>query len=140
MGSDAGSHDASRSLTRETDRLRTAKITALFCALSSALYTIADAEPSPIVALFFSVAPLIAVIMWLQRDAQRTGVGAVHDLGLFLWFAWLVVIPWYLWRTRGSRGWRLCLAIFALIGSAYIGAALAYVVRYCAWYFRAAAA
>ena len=122
------------------DGLRTAKITGLFCALASALYMMADAEPSPIVALFFSAAPLIAVILWLQRDAHRTGVGAVHDLGLFLWFAWLVVIPWYSWQTRGRRAWRLCLGLFALIGSAYIGAALGYVIRYCAWYFQSGSA
>jgi hypothetical protein len=113
-----------------SDGLRAAKITALFCAVASALYTLADAEPSPIVVLFFSAAPLFAVILWLERDAHKTGVGAVHDLGFFLWFAWLVVIPWYSWRTRGSRGWRLCLGLFALIGSAYIAAILVYAIRY----------
>ena len=122
------------------DRLRTAKITGLFCALASALYVMVDAEPSPIVILFFSFAPLFGVILWLERDAHRTGVGAVHDLGLLLWFYWLVVIPWYSWKTRGSCGWRLCLGLFALIGSAYIGAALGYVIRYCAWYFQSGAA
>lgn len=112
------------------DGLRTAKVTGLFCALASALYTVADAAPSPIVVLFFSAAPLFAVILWLERDAHRTGVGAVHDLGFFLWFAWLFVIPWYSWKTRGSRGWRLCLGLFGLIGSAYIAAALVYAIRY----------
>jgi hypothetical protein len=117
-------------MTKHDHGLRTARITALFCAFASALYTLADAEPSPIVVLFFSAAPLLAVIMWLERDAHRTGVGAVHDLGFFLWFAWPVVIPWYAWKTRGSRGWRLCLGLFTLIGSAYIGAALTYFIRY----------
>ena len=122
------------------DGLRTAKITSLFCALASALYVMADAEPSPIVVLFFSFAPLFAVILWLERDAHRTGVGAVHDLGLLLWFGWPVVIPWYSWKTRGSRGWRLCLGLFGLIGSAYIGAAVGFLTRYVAWYLQSAAA
>jgi len=73
---------------------------------------------------------LFAVILWLERDAHRTGVGAVLDLGFFLWFAWLVVIPWYSWKTRGSRGWQLSLGLFTLIGSAYIAAALVSVIRY----------
>jgi len=118
------------------DGLRTAKITALFCALAAALYTAVDAEPSPIALLFFSTAPLISVILWLERDAHRTGVGAVHDLGLLLWFGWLVVIPWYSWKTRGLAGWRLCVGLFALIGSAYVGSYLAFVLRYCARYFQ----
>lgn len=127
--------------TPASDRgLRTAKITGLFCALAAALYATTDAIPSPIVLLFFSAAPLIAVILWLDRDAHRTGVGAVHDLGFLLWIGWLVVIPWYAWKTRGSRWWRLCLGLFALIGSAVIGAAAVYVVRFCVWYFRSGAA
>ena len=112
------------------DGLRTAKVTSLFCAVASALYVAADAEPSQIVVLFFSAAPLFAVILWLERDAHRTGVGAVHDLGFLLWFGWPVVIPWYSWKTRGPRGWRLCLGLFALIGSAYIAAGLVSAIRY----------
>lgn len=49
----------------------------------------ADAEPSPIVVLFFSFAPLFAVILWLQGDAHRTGVGAVYDL-IIRYYAWYV--------------------------------------------------
>jgi len=103
-----------------TPGLRRARITALLCSLIAALYVIAQVEPSPLVVLFISVTPLIVVIMWLQRDAQRTGVGAVHDFGFFLWLAWPVVIPWYAWKTRGWAGWRLIAGLFALIGSAHL--------------------
>ena len=134
---------ASNDMTRPTpgdSGLRTAQITALFCALAAALYSSTDAVPSPIVFLFCSAAPLIAVILWLERDAHRTGVGAVHDLGFFLWCGWFVVIPWYSWKTRGDRWWRLCLGLFVMIGSAFIGAGLVYVIRFCLWYFRSGAA
>jgi hypothetical protein len=77
-------------------------------------------KPSPIVRTFFSAGPLLAVLVWIQQDAARTGVGSVHDLGLFLWFAWPVIIPWYAWKTRGRAGWRLLFMLFGLIGSAYI--------------------
>ena len=83
--------------------LRTAKVTALFCALAAAVYGAAQAEPSPLVALFFSFGPLLAVILWLQKDARRTGVGSVLDLGYFLLAAWPIVIPWYAFKTRGAR-------------------------------------
>jgi hypothetical protein len=91
----------------ELDGLRTAKLTALFCAVAAALYAVAQVEPAPVVALFLTSGPLIAVIVWLQRDAARTRIAAVHDLGFFLWFSWPVVIPWYAWKTRGPSGWRL---------------------------------
>jgi hypothetical protein len=109
-------------MTAESDNttLRTAKLTALFCSVAATFYSIVQVKPSPIVRTFFSAGPLLAVLVWIQQDAARTGVGSVHDLGLFLWFAWPVIIPWYAWKTRGRAGWRLLFMLFGLIGSAYI--------------------
>jgi len=119
--------------------LRTAKVTATFCALAAAVYAAVQADPSPSLALFFSFGPLLAVILWLQKDARRTGVASVLDLGFFLWLAWPIVIPWYAFKTRGSAGWRLLLGLFALISSAYLGwvttAWVIYGVRCAWWYF-----
>ena len=105
-----------------------------------------QAEPSPSLALFFSFGPLLAVILWLQKDAQRTGVASVLDLGFFLWFAWPIIIPWYAFKTRGTAGWRLLLGLFTLISSAYLGwltwlmiAWAIYGVRYASLYLRAGA-
>ena len=120
--------------------LRTAKVTALFCALAAAVYGAAQAEPSPLVALFFCFGPLLAVILWLQKDVRRTGVGSVLDLGYFLLAAWPIVIPWYAFKTRGWAGWRLLLGLFTFISSAYLGwlttAWVIYGIRYASWYFR----
>src|SRR5947207_15662307 len=120
--------------------LRTAKATAVFCALTAAVYGAAQAEPSPLVALFFSFGPLLAVILWLQKDARRAGVGSVLDLGYFLLAAWPIVIPWYAFKTRGRAGWRLLLGLFTLISSAYPGwltsAWVIYGVRYSPRYLR----
>ena len=118
--------------------LRGAKLTALFCVVAAALYAVAEAEPSPIVGLFFAVAPLITVILWLQRDARTTGVATVHDLGFLMWISWPVLIPWYAWRTRGVAGWRLTLGLFGMIFSAHVTwlvvAWSIYAIRYGMWY------
>lgn len=99
--------------------LTVAKLAALFASVVAAVYGSAQLEPSPIVALFLSAAPLYAVIMWLEKDAHRTGVGAVLDLGYFLLLAWPIVIPWYAFKTRGRSGWRLTAGLFGLIGAPY---------------------
>ena len=126
--------EASRDTT-----LRVAIATAVFCSMISALYTLAEIEPSPTVVLFWTFGPVLAVILWLQKDAQRTGVGAVQDWGFFAWLAWPVVIPWYAFKSRGRTGWRLLLGLIALILSPYITAFvvtwLAYGVRLAIWYF-----
>lgn len=100
--------------------LRTITVTAVLCSLVAVVYVVAQIDPAPAVSLFVSICPLIATILWLQRDAGRTGVAAVHDFGLFLWLAWPVVIPWYAWKTRGISGWRLTVRLFALICAAQV--------------------
>ena len=105
--------------------LRLAVGTALFCALAAALYAVAEVPPSPLVTLFFTWAPAVATILWLQRDVHRTGVGAVYDLGFLLVMASVVFIPWYVWKTRGRSGWRLGLLLYALLYAASIGQAFA---------------
>jgi hypothetical protein len=112
--------------------LGVAKFIAAFCSLAAALYAATQSEPSPVIALFLSSGPLLAVIIWLQKDAQRTGVGTVQDWGYFLLLAWPVVIPWYAFKTRGRSGWRLTVGLLGLIGSAYISW---FVVAYVVWYF-----
>src|SRR2546428_2919147 len=89
--------------------LTTVYITAAFCSVVAALYTLAEIEPSPVVTLFVAFAPLLAVIMWLQRDARSAHLSLVHDWGLFMWLAWPVLLPWYAFKTRGRRGWVLIL-------------------------------
>jgi hypothetical protein len=105
--------------------LWTAKATALVCSAASALYTAAQLEPSlPAMGLILSGGPLLAVILWLQKDAHRRSMGIIPDWGMFLWIGWPVVIPWYAWKTRGRAGWRLALGLFGLILSPYVAGAV----------------
>lgn len=116
--------------------LRVAKLAALFCSLAAALYATLHIEPSLAVGFFLSFGPLFAVVLWLERDAQRTRIGAVQDLGYFLLIAWPAVIPWYAFKTRGRRGWLLVAGLFGLIGASYISRLL---VASVVWYFSAEA-
>jgi hypothetical protein len=100
--------------------LTVAKVASLFASVAAAAYASAQLEPSPIVGLFLSAGPLYGVILWLEKDAHRTGVGAVLDLGYFLLLAWPIVIPWYAFKTRGPSGWRLTAGLFGLIGAPYV--------------------
>jgi hypothetical protein len=103
---------------RPTDvSLRVAWLAVLFCSLAAVPYAAAELEPSPVVDLLLTGGPLLAVLIWLQKDAQRNGVGAVHDWGYFLALAWPVVIPWYAFKTHGRSGWRLATGLFGLIGA-----------------------
>lgn len=78
-------------------------------------YGLLKIEPHPFVRLVVTIAPLVAAINWLRRDARARRVELVHDMGLFLWLAWPVLIPWYAIRTRGRHGLPLALLIMAAI-------------------------
>ncbi|MDX6611288.1 MAG: hypothetical protein QOD75_474 [Blastocatellia bacterium] len=62
---------------------------------------------------------------WLMRDSRRRGVTMVHDIGLFLYLAWPIVLTYYLLKTRGAKG-LLFIAGFvcAYIGGLVLGIAL----------------
>lgn len=104
--------------------LRVAKLAAVFSSLAAAAYAASQIQPAPVAALFLSVGPLVAVLVWLQKDARRTRVGAVQDWGYFLLLAWPVLIPWYAFKTRGRAGWRLLVGLFGLIWAPSISWAL----------------
>lgn len=110
-------------------RWTVAVLTAVFASLAAAAYAASDIVPSPIVELFLTSAPLLAVLLWLQQDARRTGTGAVLDWGYFLLLAWPVVIPWYAFTTRGAAGWRLVVVLFGLILSAYLSGGAVVLLR-----------
>ena len=87
--------------TRDME-LKLAKLSALVSAAGTGLYLALGIEPSEGAGYLLSFLPILAVLLWLERDAQRTRVGDVHDLGLFLMIAWWAVIPWYSFKTRGK--------------------------------------
>ncbi len=123
--------------------LRVAILTATICSIAAAIYAVADLEPAPIMSLLLGWAPLIAVILWLQKDSQQRRVGVILDWGMFVWFAWPVLIPWYAFKSRGPGGWRLLVGLVALICSAYVTgfavAWIAYGVRLVLWHFEVGA-
>src|SRR6266571_7536495 len=74
------------------------------------------------VTLIFAVGILWAVGWWLRTDSRRRGVLSVYDLGLFLYLAWPIVMPYYLVKTRGGKGLLLILAfVVAYAGAAMLG-------------------
>ncbi|HSS22053.1 MAG TPA: hypothetical protein VLL54_18435 [Pyrinomonadaceae bacterium] len=84
------------------------------------VYLGGQVEPPPAVTLLFWLGFLWLVGWWLRTDSRTRGVTAVYDLGFFLSVAWPVVMPYYLVKTRGSKG---LLLILGFMG-AYLGAAL----------------
>jgi hypothetical protein len=58
-------------------------------------------------------AALLAI--WVEEDSRgRPDVGLPSlDLGLFMFLMWFLLLPWYLLRTRGPKGWLWIAGLFA---------------------------
>jgi len=90
-------------------------VTATISAAIIALYAWLGIEPAPFVELTASFAPVVSAILWLGRDARRSVLPLAYDWGLLSLVFWPAVFPWYAWRTRGRRGWRLALELYLLV-------------------------
>jgi hypothetical protein len=61
-----------------------------------------------------------SVALWVLADARRRGRSLPYDAGSFIYFAWPVLAPIYLFSTRGWRAFA-ALGCFLLL---YLAAAL----------------
>ena len=59
---------------------RVAIYTSVACSIAAGIYTWTEVDPAPIMSAVLIFAPATTVILWLQKDAERTGVGRVLDL------------------------------------------------------------
>ena len=50
-----------------------------------------------------SVALPLVVSSWVMADARKRGRQLCYDFDSFVYFAWPVVVPVYLFQTRGAR-------------------------------------
>ena len=90
-------------------------ITTAACCVIAAVYTLLEIEPSFVVGIAVPLAPLVAILFWFLEDARHSSLAGVQDWGLFLWIAWPVLLPWYLFKVKGRGGWRVLLLSIALV-------------------------
>ena len=89
----------------------------MFCCLAAvALHDNAGA-PSGMPAVAALIAGYLftgSLALWVELDAQKRQRPLPYDYGSFVFFAWLVVVPVYLFSTRGRRAF-IALGCFTLI-------------------------
>lgn len=64
-----------------------------------------------------SVAMSLVLASWVMADARKRGRQLCYDYDSFIYFAWPIVVPVYLFQTRGVRAFftLLCFAVIWLI-------------------------
>ncbi len=79
---------------------------------ASSIFTISAMEPPPGFETLDSFTLLYALCYWLHADSLRRNFAWPYCRGVFVYAAGFVVIPYYLFKTRGAKA-LLTLIIFA---------------------------
>jgi hypothetical protein len=60
--------------------------------------------------------------LWLISDSREHGISWPMDMGMFLYVAWIFVIPYHLFRTRGFSGVvPILMVVFAFMSAWLLG-------------------
>jgi hypothetical protein len=106
-------------------------------ALLTAIHTVGLAIPAAHVvipaldrvSLLWTFAFVLILIWWMDGDSHRRGVHMPYDFAAFAFFGWPIVIPYYLWRSRGGRGLLFALGLAGMYIVPYLVAAIIYATR-----------
>ena len=81
------------------------------------LFSVFDRTMSPAFNLLYFIAFTWVLGWWLKEDNQKYKEKWIYELGILIYAVWVIVIPIYLFKTRGVKAF---LTIFAFIGL-YLG-------------------
>src|ERR687896_328477 len=67
------------------------------------LYLANEMAPPPGFEILSPLGFLWLICWWLESDSRRVGTKWPMDLGMFLYVAWIFIVPYHLFKTRGLR-------------------------------------
>ena len=96
--------------------------------LGGCVYLAAGRTPSSRFILLYSVGVFWAIAAWIIADARRLGVALPFDIGWFAFFAWPLVLPYHVFKTRGLKGFVTLGALLAMFLATYLFGLVAYLI------------
>lgn len=75
------------------------------------------------------VALSLILASWVTADAQKRQLKLCHDFDSFVFFAWPIVLPVYLFRTRGVRAFLTLLCFAGIWLVAMLAAMVVFMIR-----------
>jgi hypothetical protein len=84
------------------------------------LYDGIDRDPPPQVPGLLSILFFMGLFSWFASYSRAHRIACPMDMGAFLWLLWFVLVPYYIFKTEGRRGWGL-IAIFLMAAVAAWG-------------------
>ena len=95
---------------------------------AASLYQLANVPSSGAYQLLSTIVYGWLIWWWLNDDSKRYGIRWPHDLGIFLYLGWFLIVPYYLVKTRDFNGIVLILIFFAAQIAAWLLATIVWVM------------
>ena len=90
--------------------------------VANAFYLSRGVEPSLAFEYINNYGLLWLMVWWLKEDSKRYRIGWLPqlDLGLFLSMVWMLILPYYLFKTRGIKALITILSFVAIFVGTYL--------------------
>jgi len=98
-------------------------------AVNVAMTWSANRALSPAADYVSRIALSLIMAAWVHADARKFKERHCYDFDSFVFFAWPVVVPVYLFRTRGMRAFLTLLCFAGIWLAAWIAAAVIILIR-----------
>jgi hypothetical protein len=85
-------------------------------------------EPPGYFTLISHFGLLSLIGFWFIVDSRKHRVNWILDMGVCVYLAWPIVLPYYLFKTRGMKAFLTLFAFFAIYLTANIAAGFAYFI------------
>lgn len=96
--------------------------------IGGGLYAAHGLEPSAAFDSLYRIGFLCSLIWWLKDDARRHKVKLVYCTGLLVSIAWVILIPYHLFKTRGMKGFVVILVLIGVLIAARVAAVVTYML------------
>lgn len=97
-----------------------------FTNILNVLYFAYDFQPSAIFELLSALGFWMILCWWLMEDSKKYGFQWFLDIGFFIYIAWIILIPYYLFKTRGLRALITILLFIGILVSGYLLSLIVY--------------
>jgi hypothetical protein len=84
------------------------------------IYSSLGVEPLPAFEFLYTAAFLCGVVWWLRAEAQRYDVKRVYCPGVLVGMGWVIIVPYFLFKTRGVKGLIPLLALTGTLIAAHV--------------------
>ena len=92
----------------------------LLANVGNCVYAAFGMQPSGGFMLLYYAGAFWAIAAWIIADARRLSVPLPFDMGWLTFFAWPVVLPYHVFRTRGVKGFLTLAGFVGLFLSTYL--------------------